>query len=84
MSTCERPVYEIRLSRIRALVWAHRSSGNRAWYSVTIVRRYREGTEWKDAMSFSRDDLPLVVKAAELAYAWIWKATMNEDHSNGN
>lgn len=82
MSTGQRPVHEVRLSHVRASIWAHRAGGTRVWYSVTIARRYREGTEWRDANSFSRDDLPLVVKAAEIAYAWIWKATLNEGNTH--
>jgi hypothetical protein len=38
------------------------------------VRLYRDGDEWKTTASFGRDDLPLVSKAAEMAYAWIWNA----------
>jgi len=49
------------------------------WYSVSISRVYREGDAWKDTTSFGRDDLPLVSKAAEIAYAWIW----NENSEKG-
>ena len=67
-----KPVHEIKLASIRASIWANQSERGHAWYSVSITRLYRDGETWKDTTSFGRDDLPLVVKAAEMAYAWIW------------
>jgi hypothetical protein len=75
MSSHDRPVHEIRLARIRASIWANRNDRQDTWYSVSIVRVYRDGETWKDTTSFGRDDLPLVAKAAEMAYAWIWSQT---------
>ena len=72
MASNNRPVHDIKLARIRATLWLNRD-GNQTWYSVAITRTYRDGDEWKDTTSFSRDDLPLVAKAAEMAYAWIWQ-----------
>ena len=66
------PAHEIRLASIRATIWLN-SDGERSWYSVSIARSYRDGDEWKAAQSFRRDDLPLVSKASEMAYAWIWQ-----------
>ena len=72
MSSHNRPAHEIRLAQIRASIWSNQGNGNRAWYSVSLSRVYRDGEAWKDSTSFRRDDLPLVAKAAEMAYAWIW------------
>jgi hypothetical protein len=82
MSSDDRPVHEIRLGRIRASVWANRGHDRGTWYNVSISRLYRVGTEWKTTTSFSRDDLPLVSKAAEMAYAWIW-SLKKEKHDAG-
>jgi hypothetical protein len=73
MSSGNRPVHEIKLGRIRASIWTHEGNGQGAWYSVSITRLYRDRDEWKTATSFGRDDLPVVSKAAEMAYAWIWR-----------
>ncbi len=67
-----KPVHEIKIALIRASIWANQSEHGHTWYSVSITRLYRDGETWKDTTSFGRDDLPLVVKAAEMAYAWIW------------
>lgn len=37
-------------------------------YSVTIEKRYRDGTEWKTAKSFNAGELLQVAYAAEEAY----------------
>lgn len=68
----EKPVHEIKLSRIRASIWANGGQGKKTWYSVAISRTYRDGDVWKETTSFNRDDLPIVSKASEMAYAWIW------------
>ena len=79
MSVGNRPVHEIKLGRIRASVWTNESSQQHVWFSVSISRLYRDGGEWKTTTSFGRDDLPLVSKAAEMAYAWIWNAKGKHD-----
>lgn len=53
-------------------IWTNESDRQDAWYSVSISRLYRDGDDWKTTTSFGRDDLPIVSKAAEMAYAWIW------------
>ena len=73
MSTPNRPVHEIRLSGFRASIWLNQKKQGRSCYSVTVSRVYREAEEWRNVGSVRRDDIPLVSKAAELAYAWIWK-----------
>lgn len=72
MNLEHRPVHEIKLGRVRASIWANQHDRQDVWYSVSISRIYRDGDEWKTAISFGRDDLPLVSKAAEMAYTWIW------------
>lgn len=83
MSTSERPVKEIKLGRIRASIWANESPNQRVWHSVVVSRIYRDGETWKESNSFGRDDLPVISKAAELAYAWIWSQTKAEAPSHG-
>lgn len=78
MTVNNRPAHEIKLGQIRATIWANRSKRDEVWYSITISRSYRDGEVWKETTSFGRDDLPLVSKAAELAYAWIWSGRSTE------
>ncbi len=80
MSSGNRPIHEIKLGRIRASIWTNESDQSETWFNVSIARMYRDGDRWKTTTSFGRDDLPLVAKAAEMAYAWIWN-TKGESHA---
>lgn len=67
------PVHEARLGRVRAAVWKN-ESGKGTWYSVTISKLYKdEADKWQDGSSFSREDLPLLMKVAEEAYTWVYQ-----------
>ena len=70
MAQKNKPVHEIRLGKIKVAIWSNRSPNNETWYSVTVARSYKDADEWKDTTSFRRDDLPIVSKAIDMAYAW--------------
>jgi len=67
-----RPVHEVRLGRIRAAVWENETQ-NGIRHNVTLSRLYKDGDQWKDSASFGRDDLPLVMKVADLVHTWIFQ-----------
>lgn len=75
-----KPVHEIRLGRIKALIWANETSqGTR--HNVTVARLYKEGDNWKTAEGFGRDDLPVLMKVLDMAHTWIFeRAQAPEDH----
>ena len=68
----KKPAHEVRLGRIRAAIWANENGQDDVWFNVTVSRLYNDGDEWKDTHSFRRDDLPIVAKVLDMAYAWIW------------
>ena len=68
----EKPVHEIRLGRIRAAIWANETENRHVWFNVTVSRLYKDGEQWKDTSTYGRDDLPIVAKVVDMAYAWIW------------
>lgn len=78
MVTSLRPIHEIKLGCIQAAIWRNTKTGSEAWFNVSLSRLYRDGDSWKSTSSMRRDDLPLVAKAAEMAYSWIWE---NGGHS---
>lgn len=78
-----RPVYEIRLGRIRAAIWEN-DTQNGTRHNVTLSRLYKDGDEWRDSSSFGRDDLPLVAKVADLAHSWIFGQTSGAASGNGH
>ena len=77
MTEKQKPAHKVELGRIRAAVWAN-STKKGLRYNVTFTRSYLAEqktpdakSDWKESTSFGREDLPLVSKAADLAYAWI-------------
>ncbi len=67
-----RPVHEVRLGRIKAAIWVNDTqTGIR--HNVTFQRIYKDGDEWRQSDSFGRDDLPLLMKVADLAHTWIYE-----------
>jgi hypothetical protein len=72
MSSNNRPVHEVRLGRVKAAIWENDSS-NGVRHNVTFQRIYRDGDQWKSSESFGRDDLPLLMKVADLAHSYIYE-----------
>jgi len=67
-----RPVHEVRLGRIKAAIWENETqTGVR--HNVTFQRIYKEGEEWRQSDSFGREDLPLLMKVADIAHTWIYE-----------
>lgn len=69
----KRPVHEIRFGRIKAAIWENESQ-NGTRHNVTLQRLYVDDAgQWQNSSSFGRDDLPLVMKVADLAHSWIYE-----------
>ena len=65
------PAFETRLNHIRCTVWENNHDG-RVWHSTNIIRRYKDGTEYKDSTAFNGlADLCLVAEAVALARDFI-------------
>lgn len=63
----------IKVGRIRATVWTNQSEA-RQWHTVTFSRLYKDKEgKWQDGVSFSRDDLPLLMKAADQAHTFLYQ-----------
>ena len=68
-----RPVHEVRLGRVTAAVWANQTEHGLR-HSVTLSRLYKDSDgAWQRSDSFGLADLPLVMKVADLALAWMFK-----------
>lgn len=72
----QKPAHEIKLGRIRATIWQNETEDHELWFNVTLTRIYKCGTTWKGSSTFRRDDLPLALKALEMAYDWLWETQM--------
>jgi len=66
------PAHVIRYGLIKACVWKNATrDGPR--YSVTVIRLYKNGDQWKESQRFGRDDLMLVAKVTDEAHTWIYQ-----------
>ena len=73
MSDKKKPAHEVKLGRIRVAIWSNQNEDADVWFNITIRRLYKAEGGWRDADSFRRDDLPIVQKAVDMAYDWVWK-----------
>lgn len=68
----QQPAHEIRLGRVKAIIWANQTD-NGPRHNVQLRRLYKDGSDWKEADSFGRDDLPLAAKVLDQAHTWIFE-----------
>jgi hypothetical protein len=67
----KKPAHTIRIGRIEIAIWANDNGSGQTLHNTTITRSYKDGDVWKDTNSFRPEDLPIVSKVADFAYAWI-------------
>ena len=67
-----KPVHEIRLGSVRASIWEEETSEGLK-HRVSVVRLYKDGSEWTRSTFFERDDLPLVAEVVDMAHLWIFE-----------
>jgi hypothetical protein len=65
-----KPVQEIRLGKIKAAIWINETDKG-VFYNFTLSRLYKDGEEWRNSLSFGRDDLLIASKALDRAHSWI-------------
>jgi hypothetical protein len=68
-----KPAHEVRIGRVKAVVWANGTDGG-VRHNVTVRRLFkREGSStWEQSDSFGRDDLPVVMEVVRQAWVWIY------------
>ena len=71
-STPHAPAHNVRLGRIKATIWENMTEHG-VRHNVSIARIYKDGEHWKESSYFRRDDLPLVLKVADMAHSWIYE-----------
>jgi hypothetical protein len=84
MGQKRKPVHRFNLGRIRAAIFANPTKNQDVWFNVEISRRYLDQGQWKDADTYSHEELPIVAKAADMAYSWIWRRRMARDKATND
>ena len=64
------PNHEIRRGLIKVRIW-QRKSKNGVRYSLSVVRLFRNGDQWKESTRLGRDDIPLVRLVLDEAHTWL-------------
>ena len=77
----QKPVYEKRVGNIRVAIWENVSEANadsngntspRRWHNVALTRRYKVGSEWREAPTLNGlGDLAQATLALWMAEQWI-------------
>ena len=65
-----KPVFEIRRGLIKVRIW-QRKTKNGVRFSLTVVRLFRNGDQWKESTRLGRDNIPLVRLLLDKAHTWI-------------
>jgi hypothetical protein len=72
----EKPIHEIRIGKIKAVIWANQTdSGVR--HNITLRRLFKrdDSSQWETSDSFGRDDLLLVAEVCRQAALWVYEHT---------
>ena len=81
--TKKKPVHEVRMGRIKAVVWENKNGDGVVRHNVQLRRIYKdEKGDWQASDSFGRDDLQLLGKVADKAQDWIFEQGKEKDESN--
>jgi hypothetical protein len=73
------PVHEVKFGRVRATVWANEGEAG-IWHTVKFSRLYKDKEgKWQDADGFSREDLPLLIKAADQVHTFLFQAVGRDE-----
>ena len=81
MSKHNRPIKTIRAGNIKAAIWENKSDDeSRVFHTVTVVRTYRSDDDWKESVSFGRDDLPKLELVTRKAFEFIHLKAENRGH----
>ena len=65
-----KPQHEIRRGLIVARIW-HSTRGSRNHYSLSVVRLFRNGDQWKESTRLGPDDIPPARLVLDEAHSWI-------------
>ncbi len=76
----QRPKKQFRLGLVVASVFDQQTDSGTV-YNVSISKLYKQDPsqpDWSRSTSFYRDDLPLVVKVADMSHTWIYQQQQAE------
>jgi hypothetical protein len=66
----QKPVEKLRSGAVEVAIW-RKESEKGPFHSVTMSRSYKQGEEWKQADSFSGDEVLILSKLLDMADTWM-------------
>lgn len=71
MAENNKPIHQVRIGRIKAAVF---ENGDSAPRKVTFTALYKdEEDKWQGSQSFTREDLPLLIKVADQVHSYLYE-----------
>jgi hypothetical protein len=71
MSENNKPIHQVRIGRIKAAVF---DNGDDAPRKVQFTALYKdEEDKWQGSQSFTREDLPLLIKVADRVHSYLYE-----------
>ena len=71
MAEKNKPVHQVRIGRIKAAVF---ENGDSAPRKVQFTALYKdEEDKWQGSQSFTREDLPLLIKVADRVHSYLYE-----------
>ncbi len=80
----KQPAHEIKLGKIKVTIWANESEDHDVWFNAVVSRLYKTGNTWKETTTLGHDDLPVAMKAIDMAYTWIWRKQVQLQRAERN
>ena len=80
----KQPAHEVKLGRIRVTVWANETEDHDVWFNAVVTRLYKSGNSWKETTTLRHDDMPVAMKAIDMAYTWIWAKHVHVQRAERN
>ena len=80
----KQPTHEIKLGKIKVAIWANETEDQDVWFNATISRLYKNGEGWRETNTLRRDDLPVAMKAIDMAYSWMWRKQVQLQRAERN
>ncbi len=74
--------HEIKRGLIKAKICGKRTKAG-INFSVSIVRVFRNGDQWKESTRYGRDDIPVIRLVLDEAFGWIYSQQESELLNSG-
>ena len=76
------PAHVVRFGTIKISIWRNQKQGSADHFTAAPARIYKNGDRWVESQRFSRDDLLVLAKAADVAHTWICEQSRKKDQSD--